>query len=111
MRSRRTALLSSPPAKSKTSVELRHLDPQLSYFYEQGLLLVSRLDEPGAASNLAYFGRELSRGVLQRILDDEEISIEDLNDMPEGDRSSESEFIQWNLSSAWFVPSRCRHAS
>lgn len=69
--------------EEKTSAELRHLDPQLSYFYEQGLLLVSRLDEPGAASNLAYFGRELSRGVLQRVLDDDGISLDDLDDAPE----------------------------
>lgn len=55
----------------ETLEELRHLDAQLAGLYQQGLRLLVRLDEPGAAGTLAYIGRELSRGVIDRVLDEE----------------------------------------
>lgn len=55
----------------ETLEELRHLDPQLAGLYQQGLRLLSRLDEPGTTGTLAYVGRELSRGVIDRVLDEE----------------------------------------
>jgi hypothetical protein len=64
----------------KTLRELYGLDPQLAGLFEQGLQLLGRLDEPAAAGVLAYVGRELSRGTLDRVLDEEGIEFLDQED-------------------------------
>lgn len=64
----------------ETLRELHHLDPQLAGLFEQGLQLLARLDEPGAAGVLSYVGRELSRGTLERVLDEEGIELSDQAD-------------------------------
>ncbi|MYB06590.1 MAG: hypothetical protein F4Y24_09585 [Gemmatimonadetes bacterium] len=52
---------------------LRRLDPQLAGLYELGLRLANEIEQPGYAHALAYVGREISRGVIRRRLQDEGI--------------------------------------
>lgn len=59
----------------QTLDELRTLDPQLAGLYEQGLNLLSTIHEPGTVYLVAHAGREISRGLIQRLLREEEIYI------------------------------------
>src|SRR5207245_1124832 len=65
----------SSSRETQTSDELRILDPQLAGLYEQGLRLLSSIHEPGLAYFVAHAGREISRGLTQRLLSEEEIYI------------------------------------
>ena len=47
--------------------QLQRLDPQLAGLYAFGLTLEWETDRPGRASALAFVGRELSRGVIDRL--------------------------------------------
>ena len=69
-------------SERETSRSLHRLDPQLAGLYELGLGLAWETDRPGRASALAYVGRELSRGVINRLSDG--------RDFPEPDRSVQS---------------------
>ena len=75
-----------------TVEELRRLDPHLAGLYERGLALVREIDHPGNAYLVAHVGRELSRGVLERLLQDEglEITAEDLERVPKNQRNRAS---------------------
>lgn len=55
--------------------ELRILDPQLAGLYEQALRFLPKIAEPGIAYFVAQAGREISRGVIQRLLSEEEIPL------------------------------------
>ena len=57
----------------ETSRSLHRLDPQLAGLYELGLGLAWETDRPGRASALAYVGRELSRGVISRLSDGQDV--------------------------------------
>ena len=72
--------------------ELKRLDPHLAGLYERGLALVGEIDHPGNAYLVAHVGRELSRGVLERLLKDEglEITAEDLQRVPKNERNRAS---------------------
>ena len=76
----------------ETAAELRRLDPHLAGLYERGLALVREIDHPGNAYLVAHVGRELSRGVLERLLQDEGLGItaEDLERVPEKERNRAS---------------------
>ena len=56
--------------ESETWWRLHSLDPQLAGLYEFGLRLLWDTDRPGRASALAFVGRELSRGVIDRLSSD-----------------------------------------
>ena len=60
-------------ASTRPWAGLRRLDPQLAGLYELGLKLANEIERPGFAHALAYVGRELSRGVIRRRLQDEGI--------------------------------------
>ncbi len=51
--------------------ELAQLDSQLTALYLQGLELTNRANDSGVAYLLAHVGRELSRGVVQRLVNEE----------------------------------------
>lgn len=55
--------------------ELRTLDPQLAGLYEQALRFLPKIAEPGIAYFVAQAGREISRGVVQRLLSEQELSL------------------------------------
>lgn len=75
--------------EQETVAELRLLDPQLAGLYERGALLSRSIEEAGVAYLVAYIGRELSRGVLRCLLEDEGLSVSDQDPQPnEGNRSS-----------------------
>ena len=57
-------------SERETWQQLNRLDPELAGLYELGLGLVWETQDPGRASTLAYFGRELSRGVIDRLSSD-----------------------------------------
>ena len=61
------------PREQETLAGLARLDPQLAGLYELGLKLANEIEQPGYAHALAYVGRELSRGVIRRRLQDEGI--------------------------------------
>lgn len=61
--------------ETQTSDQLRILDPQLAGLYEQGLRMLPQIHEPGLAYFVAHAGREISRGLTQRLLSEEEIYI------------------------------------
>lgn len=61
------------PREQETAAGLRRLDPQLAGLYELGLKLANEIERPGYAHVVAYVGRELSRGVIRRRLQDEGI--------------------------------------
>jgi len=61
--------------ETQTSDELKILDPQLAGLYEHGLRLLSKIQEPSLAYFVAHAGREISRGLIQRLLSEEEIYI------------------------------------
>src|SRR5258708_36195428 len=61
--------------ETQTSDELRSLNPQLAGLYEQGLRLLPNIHEPGFAYFVAHAGREISRGVIQRLLSEEDTFI------------------------------------
>ena len=50
--------------------QLQRLDPQLAGLYEFGLKLEWETNRPGRAAALAFVGRELSRGVIDRLSSD-----------------------------------------
>ncbi len=54
---------------------LRILDPQLAGLYEQALRFLPKIAEPGIAYFVAQAGREISRGVIQRLLSEEEVPL------------------------------------
>ena len=56
-----------------TAAQLRLRDPQLAGLYEGGIRLMGQIHQPGNVYLLAHCGRELSNGVLQFLLDEEEI--------------------------------------
>lgn len=70
--------------EQETAGELRLLDPQLAGLYERGVLLVRDIEQPGRAYMVAHVGRELSRGVLQLLMDEEglEASAQELEQAP-----------------------------
>lgn len=53
--------------------QLQRLDPQLAGLYEFGLKLEWETNRPGRASALAFVGRELSRGVIDRLSSDRKL--------------------------------------
>lgn len=60
------------PREQETTGQLRLMDPQLADLYEHGIRLLRRQDpRPGDVYLLAHCGRELSRGVLDLLLEDE----------------------------------------
>ena len=61
------------PREQETAAGLRRLDLQLAGLYELGRKLVNEIEKPGYAHAVAYVGRELSRGVIRRRLQDEGI--------------------------------------
>lgn len=56
-----------------TAGQLRLMDPQLAGLYMRGVHLMGQIYEPGNVYLLAHCGRELSNGVLQFLLNEEEI--------------------------------------
>ena len=56
-----------------TAAQLRLRDPQLAGLYEGGIRLMGQIHQPGNVYLLAHYGRELSNGVLQLLLDEEGI--------------------------------------
>ena len=56
-----------------TAGQLRLMDPQLAGLYKRGIRLMGQIHQPGNVYLLAHCGRELSNGVLQFLLDEEEI--------------------------------------
>lgn len=68
--------------ETQTSDELGMLDPQLAGLYEQGLRMLPNIHEPGFAYFVAHAGREISRGLIQRLLSGEDIFIpaDEIND-------------------------------
>lgn len=67
--------------------QLQRLDPQLAGLYECGLKLEWETNRPGRASALAFVGRELSRGVIDRLSIDGELKTF----VPDTDTSAEQE--------------------
>ena len=60
------------PREQETTGELRLMDPQLADLYEHGISLLRQdPSRPGDICLLAHCGRELSRGVVELLLDDE----------------------------------------
>ena len=59
------------PREQETAGQLRLMDPHLAGLYEHGIRLLRRRPGAGDVRLLAHCGRELSRGVLQLLLDDE----------------------------------------
>lgn len=59
------------PRERETTGQLRLMDPQLADLYEHGLRLLRQDPRPGDVYLLAHCGRELSRGVLDLLLEDE----------------------------------------
>ena len=59
------------PREQATMGQLRLMDPQLAGLYEHGIRLLREIRQSGNVYLLAHCGRELSRGVLQLLLDDE----------------------------------------
>ena len=55
--------------EQETAGQLRLMDPHLAGLYEQGIRLLRQNRQPGKVYLLAHCGRELSRGVLQLLLD------------------------------------------
>ena len=80
------------PREQETAGELRLLDPQLAGLFEHGIGLAGDIEMDGAAFLLAFIGRELSRGVLRRVLEDEGLSIsdQDLEQVPKEERNRAS---------------------
>ena len=66
--------------EQETAAQLRLMDPQLAGLYEHGIRLMDQIHHPGNVYLLAHCGRELSKGVLQLLLDDEglEVSVQEL---------------------------------
>jgi hypothetical protein len=77
------------PREQHTIEGLRLLEPELAALYDRGLRLTRELDQHGAARLLAFIGRELSRGVLSRVLDDEGLAFsdEEFDRLPKEDRN------------------------
>ena len=73
--------------ETETAWALALLDAQLAGMFEHGIGLARRVADPGVAHMLAYIGRELSRGVLRRVLEDEGLVLrdEDPDGFPEGE--------------------------
>ena len=63
------------PRELETTGQLRLMDPQLADLYEHGLRLLRQKSRLGDICLLAHCGRELSRGVLRLLLDDEELEV------------------------------------
>ncbi len=63
------------PRQRELAGELRRLDPQLAGLYEHAVRLLPRLEEPGMAYLVAHAGRELSRGVVRRLLAEEGMAL------------------------------------
>ena len=63
------------PREQETAGELRRLDPHLAGLYERGLALLRQINRPGNVYLAAHAGRELSRGVLNLLLSDEEPEV------------------------------------
>ena len=63
------------PREQETTEQLRLMDPHLAGLYEHGIRLLRRKPRAGDVFILAHCGRELSRGVLQLLLDDEESEV------------------------------------
>ena len=61
--------------EQETAGQLRLMDPQLVGLYEYGLRLMRQIHQPATVYLLAHCGRELSKGVLQLLLDDEELEV------------------------------------
>lgn len=83
--------------EQETAGQLRLLDIHLAGLYERGTLLMREIEEEGVAYIVAFIGRELSRGVLRRVLEDEGLTIsdEDLDKVPEeGNRGSIAKALQ-----------------
>lgn len=57
--------------EQETTGQLRLMDPQLADLYEYGIRLLRQDPRPGDVYLLAHCGRELSRGVLDLLLEDE----------------------------------------
>ena len=72
----------------ETAGELKRLDPHLAGLYERGLELVRQIDQPGNASLVAHAGRELSRGVLALLFNEEglEVAVEDVANAPSNEK-------------------------
>ena len=60
------------PREQETKEQLRLMDPHLAGLYEHGVRLLRRRPRSGDVFLLAHCGRELSRGALQLLLDEEE---------------------------------------
>lgn len=63
------------PRQRELAGELRRLDPQLAGLYESAVRLLRRIEEPGMVYLLAHAGRELSRGVVRRLLAEEGVAL------------------------------------
>jgi hypothetical protein len=71
-----------------TAEELARLDTDLARLYRFGHELVARANEPGIVYVLAHIGRELSRGVVRRLVGEEfQIFDRDSDDVPENERN------------------------
>src|SRR6266545_6036802 len=83
-----SAVASLGARERETAEELSHLDPHLAGLYRLGYELAGRSSEAGVAYILAHIGRELSRGVVRVLAENDlQVSGADGDDVPENEEN------------------------